>query len=226
MNDKMWFHICWNDEINVFVKMLKCHIIFVTLVHFFCILHWIHVIPDNAIIVLQVPESALLKLFFNIQKGTYIWLLQDGLQVYLLVNQTGLMSSLSSKWLLIWLMLGKVLVFLYWTLICYHAPIFPSTKSSFSWMKLKMWTFRNFMWDIDVYVHCLFPDHFEDIMGLLFKYIHLLQQAGASKWIFEEVSSIATSCIPVNTTNFSWLYYMSFASTNTNDVYSNRWFDE
>ncbi|KAG5609336.1 hypothetical protein H5410_020617 [Solanum commersonii] len=29
-------------------------------------------------------------------------------------------------------------------------------------------------------------DHFEDIMGLLFKYIHLLQQAGASKRIFEE----------------------------------------
>uniref|UniRef100_M1CLN2 Insulin degrading enzyme n=1 Tax=Solanum tuberosum TaxID=4113 RepID=M1CLN2_SOLTU len=33
-------------------------------------------------------------------------------------------------------------------------------------------------------------DHFEDIMGLLFKYIHLLQQAGASKWIFEELSAI------------------------------------
>lgn len=54
-------------------------------------------------------------------------------------------------------------------------------------MKLNVRTFLNFMRDIDVYDHFLFPDHFEDIMGLLFKYIHLLQQAGASKWIFEEV---------------------------------------
>ncbi|VFQ78513.1 unnamed protein product [Cuscuta campestris] len=33
-------------------------------------------------------------------------------------------------------------------------------------------------------------EHFEDIVGLLFKYIHLLQQSGPCKWIFDELSAI------------------------------------
>ncbi|KAK8953318.1 Zinc-metallopeptidase, peroxisomal [Platanthera guangdongensis] len=31
-------------------------------------------------------------------------------------------------------------------------------------------------------------EHHEDIIGLLFKYIHLLKRSGAAKWIFDEVS--------------------------------------
>lgn len=30
-------------------------------------------------------------------------------------------------------------------------------------------------------------EHMQDIVGLLFKYIHLLQKSGACKWIFDEV---------------------------------------
>ncbi|VFQ78510.1 unnamed protein product [Cuscuta campestris] len=32
-------------------------------------------------------------------------------------------------------------------------------------------------------------DHFEEIVGLLFNYIHLVQETGACKWIFEEIST-------------------------------------
>ena len=31
------------------------------------------------------------------------------------------------------------------------------------------------------------PEHIEDIVGLLFKYILLLQKSGVTKWIFDEV---------------------------------------
>ncbi|XP_015073642.1 insulin-degrading enzyme-like 1, peroxisomal isoform X1 [Solanum pennellii] len=34
-------------------------------------------------------------------------------------------------------------------------------------------------------------EHFEDVVALVFKYIHLLQQAGARKWIFDELSAIS-----------------------------------
>ncbi|CAH9102787.1 unnamed protein product, partial [Cuscuta europaea] len=34
-------------------------------------------------------------------------------------------------------------------------------------------------------------DHFEEVVGLLFKYIHLLQENGVCKWIFEELSAIS-----------------------------------
>ncbi|XP_049354537.1 insulin-degrading enzyme-like 1, peroxisomal [Solanum verrucosum] len=34
-------------------------------------------------------------------------------------------------------------------------------------------------------------DHFEDVVALVFKYIHLLRQAGARKWIFDELSAIS-----------------------------------
>lgn len=30
-------------------------------------------------------------------------------------------------------------------------------------------------------------EHMQDIIGLLFKYIHLLQQSGICKWMFDEV---------------------------------------
>jgi secreted Zn-dependent insulinase-like peptidase len=30
-------------------------------------------------------------------------------------------------------------------------------------------------------------EHMQDIVGLLFKYIHLVQQSGICKWIFDEV---------------------------------------
>lgn len=33
----------------------------------------------------------------------------------------------------------------------------------------------------------LLAEHMQDVVGLLFKYINLLQQSGASKWIFDEV---------------------------------------
>ncbi|XP_037495283.1 insulin-degrading enzyme-like 2 isoform X2 [Jatropha curcas] len=34
-------------------------------------------------------------------------------------------------------------------------------------------------------------EHMGDIVGLLFKYIHLLQQSGVCKWIFDEIASIS-----------------------------------
>ncbi|KAI8562238.1 hypothetical protein RHMOL_Rhmol03G0019100 [Rhododendron molle] len=34
-------------------------------------------------------------------------------------------------------------------------------------------------------------EHVEDIVGLVFKYVHLLQQSGPCKWIFDELSAIA-----------------------------------
>ncbi|GAY65837.1 hypothetical protein CUMW_244140, partial [Citrus unshiu] len=33
-------------------------------------------------------------------------------------------------------------------------------------------------------------EHMQDVVGLLFKYINLLQQSGASKWIFDELSAV------------------------------------
>ncbi|XP_038693358.1 insulin-degrading enzyme-like 1, peroxisomal isoform X2 [Tripterygium wilfordii] len=33
-------------------------------------------------------------------------------------------------------------------------------------------------------------EHMQDIVGLLFKYIHLLQQSGVCKWIFDELSAV------------------------------------
>ena len=33
----------------------------------------------------------------------------------------------------------------------------------------------------------IITEKFEDIVGLLFKYIHLLQNSGTQQWIFDEV---------------------------------------
>ena len=35
----------------------------------------------------------------------------------------------------------------------------------------------------------LITEHYQEIVGLVFKYIDLLQQSGAQKWIFDEVNS-------------------------------------
>ncbi|XP_059309269.1 insulin-degrading enzyme-like 1, peroxisomal isoform X2 [Lycium ferocissimum] len=52
------------------------------------------------------------------------------------------------------------------------------------------WTDEFSFFEVNIDLTDAGQDHFENIMGLLFKYIHLLQQAGASKWIFEELSAI------------------------------------
>lgn len=49
---------------------------------------------------------------------------------------------------------------------------------------------------------CLvFTEHMQDILGLLFKYIQLLQQTGVCQWIFDEV----------------WLCQLFFILTYSND---------
>lgn len=41
--------------------------------------------------------------------------------------------------------------------------------------------------NVCAFVFVIITEHFEDIVALLFKYIHLLQQSGPCQWIFDEV---------------------------------------
>ena len=66
------------------------------------------------------------------------------------------------------------------------------TVSAFSYLPLN----NNFLlklntFNYDMIESFLITEHVEDIVALLFKYIQLLQQSGACKWIFDEVGACA-----------------------------------
>ncbi|GKV32550.1 hypothetical protein SLEP1_g41146 [Rubroshorea leprosula] len=52
------------------------------------------------------------------------------------------------------------------------------------------WTLEFSFFQVDIDLTNAGQDHMEDIVGLLFKYILLLQQSGVCKWTFDELSAI------------------------------------
>ena len=92
---------------------------------------------------------------------------QVGQRVFMLVKQTGLWSILSSMFQLILLMLAMVANFLK-----------LNRCDQCAWYYLDL-----------VFILCLvwLTEHMQDIIGLLFRHIKLLQQSGVSQWIFDEV---------------------------------------
>ncbi|KAF5193472.1 Insulin-degrading enzyme-like [Thalictrum thalictroides] len=52
------------------------------------------------------------------------------------------------------------------------------------------WTYEFSFFKVTIDLTDAGHDHMEDIVGLLFKYILLLQQSGVQKWIFDELSAI------------------------------------
>ncbi|GLT96209.1 hypothetical protein SLE2022_138520 [Rubroshorea leprosula] len=51
------------------------------------------------------------------------------------------------------------------------------------------WTFEFSFFEVVIDLTYAGHDHMQDIVGLLFKYIQLLQQSGVCKWIFDELST-------------------------------------
>ena len=47
-------------------------------------------------------------------------------------------------------------------------------------------------------------EHMQDIVGLLFKYISLLQQTGVCKWIFDEVYVVGASMCEASNNKLLW----------------------
>ncbi|KAH9648278.1 Insulin-degrading enzyme-like 1 (peroxisomal) [Citrus sinensis] len=52
------------------------------------------------------------------------------------------------------------------------------------------WTLDYSFFEVTVDLTDSGHEHMQDVVGLLFKYINLLQQSGASKWIFDELSAV------------------------------------
>ncbi|KAJ4706408.1 insulin-degrading enzyme-like 1, peroxisomal [Melia azedarach] len=52
------------------------------------------------------------------------------------------------------------------------------------------WTLEYSFFEVIIELTDAGHEHMQDIVGLLFKYIKLLQQSGASKWIFDELSAV------------------------------------
>ncbi|KAH9679018.1 Insulin-degrading enzyme-like 1 (peroxisomal) [Citrus sinensis] len=52
------------------------------------------------------------------------------------------------------------------------------------------WTLDYSFFEVTVDLTDSGHEHMQDVVGLLFKYINLLQQSGASKWIFDELSTV------------------------------------
>lgn len=65
-------------------------------------------------------------------------------------------------------------------------------------------------------------DHFEEIVGLLFNYIHLVQETGACKWIFEEISTICETDFHYQDKVSPIRYVVSIAS-NMQDYPAKDW---
>ncbi|KAJ0099822.1 hypothetical protein Patl1_20520 [Pistacia atlantica] len=53
------------------------------------------------------------------------------------------------------------------------------------------WTSEYSFFDVVIEVTDAGHEHMQDIVGLLFRYINLLQKSGACKWIFDELSAIS-----------------------------------
>ncbi|XP_075101530.1 insulin-degrading enzyme-like 1, peroxisomal [Nicotiana tabacum] len=66
----------------------------------------------------------------------------------------------------------------------------------------------------EVYIHLTDAghDHFEDVVALLFKYIDLLRQAGACKWIFDELSAMSETDFHYQDKNSAIDYVVDVAS--------------
>ncbi|KAG6690845.1 hypothetical protein I3842_10G032800 [Carya illinoinensis] len=52
------------------------------------------------------------------------------------------------------------------------------------------WTLEFSFFDVVIHLTDAGHEHMQDVVGLLFKYIRLLQQSGICKWIFDELSSV------------------------------------